>query len=303
MAFTACNMSDQHGRIFLVTGANTGIGLEIAKALAAKGARVLMGCRDSVKAHAAMDQIRAATPGADLAYVPLDQADISSVRQAADQAAAEPRLDVLINNAGIMIPPLARTAQGAESQFGVNHLGTFALTALLLPKLARTDGARVIVTSSLAHRQGRMMWDNLNAENGYHNSRFYGQSKLANLLFMLELDRRLRAAGSPVRAIGCHPGVSLTELMRHLPSWTKPLLPIMRPMFNPVAAAAWPALQAATDPNAEGGDYYGPQGFLEMRGRSGPARVEKHAHDLGDARRLWDVSIELTGVDPGLAPG
>ncbi len=301
MVFTAGNVPDQNGRTFLVTGANTGIGLEATKAIAAKGARVLMGCRDSGKAHAAMDHIRAAVPGADLAYVPLDQADLSSVRHAAEQVAAEPRLDVLVNNAGIMIPPLARTAQGAESQFGVNHLGTFALTSLLLPKLAQTDGARVVVTSSLAHRQGRMMWDNLHAESGYNSGRFYGQSKLANLLFVLELDRRLRAAGSPVRAIGCHPGVSLTELMRHLPSWTKPLLPIMRPLFNPVAAAAWPALQAATDPNAEGGGYYGPQGFWEMRGTSGPARVEKHCYNLEDARRLWDLSIELTQVDPGLA--
>ncbi|EZP74392.1 putative oxidoreductase [Sphingomonas paucimobilis] len=300
MSFTAADVPVQTGCTILVTGANTGIGLEAAKVLAANGARVLLGCRDAARAQAAMERIKAATPGADLAYVALDQADIASVRRAAGQVAAEPRLDVLLNNAGVMIPPLSRTAQGAESQFGVNHLGSFALTALLLPKLAQTAGARVVVTASLAHRRGRMMWDNLHAEKGYNSGRFYAQSKLANLLFMLELDRRLRAAGSPVKAIGCHPGVSLTELMRHLPSWTQPLLPLARPLFNPVAAAAWPALQAATDPQAQGGDYFGPQGIWEMRGASGKARIEKHALDRGDARRLWDLSVELTGIDPGL---
>lgn len=302
MSFTAANVPDLRGRTMLVTGANTGIGFEAAKTLAAKHARVLLGCRDRGKAQAAMDRIRSAMPDADLAFVPLDQADLASIREAAQQVSAEPRLDVLLNNAGVMMPPLSRTAEGAESQFGVNHLGSFALTGLLLPKLAQTPGARVVVTASIAHRQGRMMWDDLHAERGYNSQSFYGQSKLANLLFVLELDRRLRAAGLPVRAIGCHPGVSLTELMRHLPGWTQPLLPIVRPLFNPVPAAAWPALQAATDPKAEGGDYYGPQGLWEMRGKSGKAKIAAHGLSLEDARRLWDISVTMTGVDPVLQP-
>ena len=303
MGFTNEQVPDQDGRTILVTGANTGIGFETAKLLAAKGARVLLGCRDAARGADAMAQIAAATPGAKLDLILLDQADLESVRTAAERVASEPRLDVLINNAGVMIPPLTRTAQGFELQFGVNHLGTFALTALLLPKLAETAGSRVVVTSSLAHRQGRMLWDDWNAEKGYSSNVYYAQSKLANLLFALELDRRLRAAASPVSALGCHPGVSLTELMRHLPRWTKPLLPVVRPLFNPVAAAAWPTLQAATDPNAKGGDYFGPQGRWEMRGESGPALIDKRASGTEDARRLWDLSIELTGIDPQLPPG
>lgn len=303
MAFTNSQVPDQSERVFLVTGANTGIGFETAKALASTGARVLLACRDPRRGEEAIAQIKAAAPKAELKLILLDQADLASVRAAAEQVAAEPRLDVLVNNAGVMIPPLSRTAQGYELQFGVNHLGTFALTALLLPKLSQTEGARVVVTSSIAHRHGQILWGDWNAEKSYNASAYYGQSKLANLLFVLELDRRLRAAKAPVSAIGCHPGVALTELMRHLPTWTKPVLPLVRPLFNPVAAAAWPTLQAATDLNAKGGDYFGPQGLWEMRGRSGPARIEQRAADVEDARRLWDLSIELTGVDPGLPPG
>ncbi|ANI77823.1 MULTISPECIES: oxidoreductase [Sphingobium] len=300
MGFKTADVPDQHGRTILITGANTGIGFEAAKALASKGARVLLGCRDADRGEAAIRDIAAAAPGADLDLVLLDQADLVSVHAAAERIAGEPRLDVLLNNAGVMIPPLSRTVQGFELQFGVNHLGTFALTALLLPKLAQTLGSRVVVTSSLAHRRGRMLWDDWNAERSYDPARYYGQSKLANLLFVLELDRRLRAAGSPVHAIGCHPGVSLTELMRHLPRWTQSLMPLARPLFNPVSAAAWPALQAATDPQAQGGDYFGPQGPWEMRGVSGSAVVESFAREAENARRLWDLSVELTGIDPGL---
>ena len=300
MGFKTAYVPDQHGRTILVTGANTGIGFETAKALASKGARVLLGCRDADRGKAAIRDIAAAAPGANLDLVLLDQADLVSVHAVAERIAEEPRLDVLLNNAGVMIPPLSRTVQGFELQFGVNHLGTFALTALLLPKLAQTHGSRVVVTSSLAHRRGHMLWDDWNAARGYDPTRYYGQSKLANLLFVLELDRRLRAAGSPVHAIGCHPGLSLTELMRLLPRWTQSLMPLARPLFNPVSAAAWPALQAATDPQAQGGDYFGPQGPWEMRGVSGPAVVESFARDAEDARRLWDLSVELTGIDPGL---
>ena len=228
MPFTEAEVPDQFGKCFIVTGANAGIGFETAKVLARKGARVLLGCRDAGKAAAAIARIG---PGVDAAHLPLDLADLASVRAAAEIAAQEPRLDGLINNAGVMFPPLTRTAQGFELQWGVNHLGGFALTALLLPKLAETQGARVVVTASLAHQRGNIQWDDLNAERGYKRGERYSDSKLANLLHVAELDRRLRAAGSPVTAIGCHPGVAATELMRHSGA------------FQDVHPAIWPVPQ------------------------------------------------------------
>lgn len=301
MPFTAADVPDQSGRCIIVTGANTGIGFETAKVLAAKGARVLLACRDRARAEAAMAAIGRVTPGADLAFLPLDQADLDSIRRAADLAQREARIDALINNAGVMVPPLTRTAQGFELQWGVNHLGCFALTSLLLPKLAERPGARVVVTSSIAHRGARIEWDDLDARAGYHKTRRYGASKLANLLFVIELDRRLRAAGSSVTAIGCHPGVAKTELGRHIGAiWL--LMPLVGPWLNTAAMGAWPALQAATWPGAEPGGYYGSQGFREMRGVSGEAKATADARDPALARRLWDASVAATGIDPGLAP-
>ncbi len=299
MPFTAADVPDQSGRCIIVTGANTGIGFEAAKTLAAKGARVLLACRSKDKAEVAKRQIREAHPGADVAFLPLDQADLASVRRAAEQAAEEPRIDVLLNNAGVMFPPLTRTEQGFELQFGVNHLGTFALTGLLLPKLARTPGSRVVVTASLAHRRGDIQWDDLDAEKGYNRAQRYSDSKLANMLHFAELDRRLRAAGSPVTALGCHPGVAATELMRHAGPF-RVFTPLFGLLLNTADQGAWPALQAATAPEVEPGGYYGPQGMREMKGRSGPATRTATAQDPDLARRLWDVSVELTGVDPGI---
>lgn len=299
MPFTAADVPDQSGRTILVTGANTGIGFEAARVLAARGARVLLGCRDEGKAEAAMARIAGETPSASLAFLPLDQADLASVRRAAEIAAEEPRIDVLLNNAGVMVPPLTRTAQGFELQFGVNHLATFALTSLLLPKLAETAGSRVVVTASIAHQRGNLQWDDLNAEKGYKRGQRYADSKLANLLFVAELARRLEAAGSPVIAVGCHPGVAATELMRHLGPF-KALMPLFKPFFNTPAQGAWPALQGACDPAARSGDYYGPLGWREMKGGSGKATRTAMAQDPELARRLWEVSVEMTGVDPGI---
>jgi NAD(P)-dependent dehydrogenase (short-subunit alcohol dehydrogenase family) len=180
--FTEADVPDQSGRCIVVTGANTGIGFEAARALAGKGARVLLACRDEVRAEAAMRSIRAETAGADVGFLPLDQADLASVRRAAEFAAREPRIDVLLNNAGVMFPPLSRTRDGFELQWGVNHLGTFALTALLLPKLAETPGSRVVVTASLAHRRGDIRWDDLDANKSYRRTARYADSKLANML-------------------------------------------------------------------------------------------------------------------------
>ena len=296
--FTEADVPGQLGKCFIVTGANAGIGFEAAKLLARKGARVLLGCRDADKAAAAIALIG---PGVDVAHLPLDLADLASVRTAAEIAAQEPRLDGLINNAGVMFPPLTRTAQGFELQWGVNHLGHFALTALLLLKLAEAPGARVVVTASLAHQRGNIQWHDLDAKQGYKRSDRYSDSKLANMLHFAELDRRLRAAGSPVTALGCHPGVAATELMRHSGAF-QVLTPLFGLFLNTSAMGAWPALQAACDPAAIAGAYYGPQGLGGMRGKSGEAKRSAAAQDPELARRLWDVSAQMTGIDPGLAP-
>ena len=299
--FTDRDVADQSGKCFIVTGANTGLGFEAARVLAAKGSRVLLACRSQDKAEAAMAQIGRETSGADLAFLPLDQADIASVRTAAELADKEPRLDVLLNNAGVMFPPLTRTVQGFELQFGVNHLGCFALTSLLLPKLAKTAGSRVVITASLAHSGGNLVWDDLGAEKSYNRTKRYSDSKLANLLFLFELDRRLRAASSPVTALACHPGVAATELMRHAGPF-RIATPLFGLLLNTAAKGAWPALQAACAPDVEPGDYYGPQGLGEMRGPSGKAWRTRMARNPDLARRLWDVSARMTGIDPGLPP-
>lgn len=295
--FTADDVPDQSGKCFLVTGANTGIGLEIARVLAGNGARVLLGCRDAGKARDAISGIGAG----DIAHLPLDLGDLGSVRRASETVARESRLDGVIANAGVMFPPLTRTEQGFEQQFGVNHLGHFALAALLLPKLAETQGARIVVTSSLAHTGGKIDWDDLDARQDYKRTQRYSDSKLANMLHVFELDRRLRAAGSPVSALGCHPGVAATELMRHSGAF-RVFMPLVSLFLNTAAMGAWPALQAATDPVAQGGDYYGPTGIGELRGRSGKAKRSRAATDAALASRLWEVSVAKTGIDPGLPP-
>ncbi|WP_113625497.1 oxidoreductase [Pectobacterium peruviense] len=297
--FTEEHVQDQSGKCFVVTGANTGIGFEISRVLAACGARVLLACRDEEKAKDAMVKIKQYSPQAELVFLPLDLADLNSVHAAIAKVLAEPRLDALINNAGVMTPPLMRTKQGFELQFGVNHLGTFALTSLLLPKLAETSGARVVVTSSIAHKGGKIDWDDLNAERRYSRMSRYAASKLANALFFFELDRRLKASGSPVIAVGCHPGMAATELGRYMGP-LQILLPATRLFLNTAAQGAWPALQAATGTIKSGG-YYGPTGFMGIRGASGEAPRADLALDDSSARQLWDVSIAMTGIDPHLS--
>ncbi|GMM93181.1 oxidoreductase [Qipengyuania sp. MTN3-11] len=303
MSFAFFDMPDQTGRTAVVTGANTGIGLEIARGLARKGARVILACRDADRANAAIEDIRSGPERADCAYLHLDLANIASVRDAAAELGKEQQIDLLINNAGVMIPPLSHGSTGAELQFAVNHLGHFALKGLLMGKLAADGGARVVSQASLAHKGAGIDFDNLDARHGYSRLRFYGQSKLANLLFAFELDRRLRAANSPVVSVACHPGIARTELTRHLG--------VLGPVFgaatgfllNDSVKGALPALQAATDPDAEGGDYYGPYGLREMSGgASGPAVAARTAQDPQLAARLWEKSVAMTGIDPGLEP-
>jgi NAD(P)-dependent dehydrogenase (short-subunit alcohol dehydrogenase family) len=298
--FTEADVPQQTGKSFIVTGANTGVGFEIARVLAARRARVLLGCREQTRALDAIARIKRITPNADLVWLPLDLSDLDSVRAAVEIAAKEPRIDALINNAAIMNPPLTRTKQGFESQFGVNHLGVFALTALLLPKLAETPGSRVVVTSSVAHLKARIDWDDLDADKSYIKTERYGASKLANALFFFELDRRLRAAKSPVTTIGVHPGVANTSLGRHM-RVAQVAGPIVGLLLNTPDKAAWPALLAATGKVKPGG-YYGPTGFGGIRGVAGEAKRAPHAEDPALAKRLWEVSMAMTGIDPGL-PG
>lgn len=294
--FTADDVSAQTGRTFLVTGANAGIGFEVSKILAARGAHVVLACRDEDRAEVAMNRIWIDVPKAELSFQPLDLADLDQVRDAAKAVLSGPRIDVLINNAGVMIPPRTLTKQGFELQFGVNHLGTFAFTGLVH---GHVDD-RIVITGSIAHKSGAMDYSDLSASRSYHNWARYQMSKLANLLHMFELDRRLSAAGRATQAIGCHPGVALTELTRHLPLPLRTMTPLAGPFFNSAAQGAWPTLQAATGARVQGGDYLGPQGLGEISGRSGPARATRDARDPKLARELWMRSIELTGVDPGL---
>ncbi|QWC56375.1 SDR family NAD(P)-dependent oxidoreductase [Erythrobacter sp. 3-20A1M] len=300
--FTFDDIPKQAGVTALVTGANTGIGYHIADELARRGARVLLACRSEDKARDAMAKIAAHTPAADLAFVACDLADLSSVEAAAQTVGKERKLDLLIANAGVMMPPLGHATAGTELQFAVNHLGHFALIGHLLDRLAQDGGGRVVIQSSIAHKRGRIDFDNLDAAKGYDRQRFYAQSKLADLLMAFEFDRRLRAAKSPVAAIGCHPGVAQSELMRHLGAATL-LGPLMGVVLNSARQGALPALQAATDPRVTSGSYLGPYGFMEVRGNSsGRAFATDTAQDPLLAARLWETSIEMTGVDPGLAP-
>jgi NAD(P)-dependent dehydrogenase (short-subunit alcohol dehydrogenase family) len=299
-SFTASDVTDQSGKTFLVTGANTGIGFEAAMVLAERGGRVLLGCRSEERAAEAIERIEAAVEGADLRFIPLDQGDLASVAAAAELVAEEDRLDVLVNNAGIMMPPRELTTDGFESQFGVNHLGTFALTCHLLDKLAETEGARVVVTSSIAHRGGDIHFDDIDASEKYGAQDRYQQSKLANLLFTYELERRLRAADSTTIAVGCHPGIADTELGRHMPKIVMLAAPLFKVFFNSPAEGAWPTLMAATSEEIEGGDYIGPSKRGETAGSARTVSSTGRSHNEQLAAQLWDLSVEMTGVDPGL---
>ena len=295
--WTADAIAEQAGRVALVTGANTGIGFEAALQLASKGAHVLLGCRDQRRAEQAIERIQAAAPTASLQWLPLDLADLASVKVAAAQLLAEhQQLDLLICNAGVMVPPEGRTADGFELQFGINHLGHFALVLQLLPLLQAATAARVVAVSSGAALFGRMVFDDLNFERrGYQPWAAYGQSKLANLLFIQALALRLKRAGSSVLACAAHPGVTATELQRHspnmqnMPSW----------LAMPAPQGALPSLRAATDPAVEPLDYFGPDGLLQMRGY--PKRVPwpKGAKPQAIADQLWEQSLQLCALaDP-----
>lgn len=296
--FTDRDVPDQSGKTFLITGANTGIGFEAARVLAERGARVLLGCRSDEKAAHARASILKSRPTADVDLVRLDLADLASVRAAAKRVAEEPRLDVLVNNAGIMVPPYGLTNDGFESQFGTNHLGPFALTGLLLPKLAEQAGSRVVSTSSIAHKGGRIDFDDINAERGYSATKRYRMSKLANLLFANELHRRLSAAKSGTISVACHPGIADTELTRFMPRLLVAMTPLVGALFNTSLQGAWPTLMAATLPSAQGGEYFGPSKRIETAGPATKVFGTRRSQDPALAERLWELSVELTGVQP-----
>lgn len=298
--FTDADVPALDGRVYLVTGANTGIGLETCRIMAERGARVLLGCRSADKANAAINSIRETAPEAELEHIALDLGDLDSVVSAAEIVNGEGRLDGLINNAGIMMPPLEHTVQGYESQFGVNHLGPFALTASLLPTLMATVNARVVNTSSVAHRGGAIDFDDINAEQGYNRARRYGQSKLANLLYSSELQRRLETVDTSLISVACHPGIADTELSRHMPGLLKLTAPLVSKFFNTSLQGAWPTLMAATSDDVAGGDYCGPIKRGETAGPAGKAKASRRSQDPELAARLWDLSIEMTGIDPGI---
>ncbi len=293
MTWTAANIPDQAGRTAIVTGANSGIGLEQARALAANGAHVTLACRNKVRGEGAIASIRGDNPKGSVELALLDLGDLRSVRDfAATYAAAHDRLDLLINNAGVMMPPFARTPDGFELQFGTNHLGHFALTGLLLPLLDKAPGARIVILSSLAARQGRIDFANLNAEKGYTKFAAYSQSKLANLMFAKEFQRRLADAGSGAISLCAHPGWTATNLQAH-----SAMFRMLNPLFGmapPRGALA--TLYAATAPEAQAGGFYGPNRMSEMRGYPGPAKEPRWAQDGAVAKRLWAVSEELTGL-------
>ncbi|MGA5546173.1 SDR family NAD(P)-dependent oxidoreductase [Mycobacterium sp. NPDC051198] len=294
--WTTAKIPDQSGRTAVVTGANTGLGLETAKALAARGAHVVLAVRNVTKGEAAAEWISRSVPDADLELQRLDLGSLASVREAADEIRTKhERIDLLINNAGVMTPPKETTADGFELQFGTNHLGHFALTGLLLDRLLPVVGSRIVTVSSIGHRFSRgIRFEDLQWERSYNRLQAYGQSKLANLLFTYELQRRL--IGQHTTALAAHPGGSDTELARHLPGPVQRAVPLLRPLFQEAAMGALPTLRAATDPAALGGQYYGPDGLGEQKGYPKLVTSNERSYDLELQRRLWAVSEELTGV-------
>jgi NAD(P)-dependent dehydrogenase (short-subunit alcohol dehydrogenase family) len=285
MKWTTADMDRQDGRTFVVTGANSGIGLEASRALAAAGARVVVACRDTSKGEHAVAELEG-----DFDVRRLDLADLASVRAFAQELEGD--IDVLINNAGVMAVPRSRTTDGFEMQLGTNHLGHFALTGLLLDRVRD----RVVTISSGAHRIGRMNFDDLQSERRYQRWTAYGQSKLANLLFMMELQRRLDAAGSSLLSVAAHPGYAATGLQSHTQSVQDQIMGMANLVLAQSAAmGALPTLYAATE-DVPGAAYVGPGGLLEQRGHPQLVDMSGAAKDSDAAARLWAASEELTGV-------
>ena len=295
--WTDSDIPDQTGRTAIVTGANTGLGLETATALAARGAHVVLAVRNLDKGKEAAGRIQSAHPESAVTVQELDLSSLASVQAAATELRAKhDTIDLLVNNAGVMYTPKQTTADGFELQFGTNHLGHFAFTGLLLDRLLAAPGSRIVTVSSVGHRiRAAIHFDDLQWERSYSSVGAYGQAKLANLLFTYELQRRL--LGTSTIAAAAHPGFSDTELMRNMPFPLRQAVGLIAPLVaqNP-AMGALPSLRAATDPGALGGEYYGPDGLGQSRGYPKVVASSDQSHDVAVQRRLWAVSEELTGV-------
>jgi NAD(P)-dependent dehydrogenase (short-subunit alcohol dehydrogenase family) len=306
--WTTANIPDQTGKTAIITGGNSGIGYYAALELARKGATVVLACRSVARAQEAVQRIQAAVPNADVTAEPLDLARQSSIHDfARDWLGSARPLHLLINNAGVMaLPRRTQTEDGFEMQFGTNVLGHFALTGLLLPALNVTaqtalERPRIVTLASIAHLGGSIQLDDLQSEKKYSPMVAYQQSKLGDLMFAFELDRRLQNCGSPVMSVAAHPGVANTPLfVRDAPDWQKPVRRMIGPLIelflNTAEQGALPTLFAATAREAKAGGYYGPQGFQEMRGEVGEAKISDRAKNRTIAAELWQKCEELTGV-------
>jgi NAD(P)-dependent dehydrogenase (short-subunit alcohol dehydrogenase family) len=291
--WTTKNIPDQSGKVVIVTGANSGIGYEASRALALRGATVVMACRGLQKGELALEQILSENPKGQLILHQLDLASLRSVQRFSAEFLAEfDRLDILINNAGVMATPYRKTEDGFELQFGTNHLGHFKLTGLLFHLLKSTPSSRVVTVSSYAHYFGRINFSDLNSESSYQKWLAYGQSKLANVLFGYEIQRRAARNGNSPISIVAHPGYAATNLQH-----TSSLFSFLnRFMAQSPRMGALPVLYAATSPEVQGGEFIGPDGFLAQRGYPHQSRSSRRSHDQETARRLWDVSEDLTGI-------
>lgn len=297
------SIPDQSGRTAIVTGASSGLGVEVADALARKGATVVLAVRDEAKGEGARARILAATPGAHVSVSRVDLADLASIRAFAAREGERPAIDLLINNAGLgMQPERATSADGYERQFATNHLGPFALTGLLLPALLRARAPRVVAVASIAHRGGKIDFADLQGATRYSGGKAYNQSKLSNILFALELDRRARAAGTHLVSVVAHPGVSATGFIDATQMGalqTKVANFMVGILGQDAASGAAPIIYAATMPDVVGGQYWGPDGLLELRGQPAPAKISSQGRDRAVAARLWSESERLTGVSYG----
>jgi len=296
--WTERDVPEQKDRVAVVTGANSGLGFETARNLAVRGASVVLAVRDIEKGKQAASRIAQSAPGADLAVQQLDLTSLESVRAAAAELhARHPKIDLLINNAGVMYTPRRTTQDGFELQFGTNHLGHFALTGLVIDLLLPVPGSRIVTVSSIGHRiRARIHFDDLHWERSYDRVAAYGQSKLANLMFTYELQRRLAPHGTTI-AVAAHPGFADTDLIRNSPAAIRLLAPAIAPLITQTSAmGALPTLRAATDPGVLGGQYYGPDGIGETQGNPKVVKSSAQSHNEDLQRRLWTVSEELTGV-------
>jgi len=290
------DIKNQSGKLAIVTGANDGLGFETTKFFVSKEIEVVMACRNLDKANTAMQAIKKKLPHAKLSIIKLDLSSLDSVHNFVDSFNSKfDKLDLLVNNAGIMIPPFSLTEDGFESQMGVNYFSHFLLTNLLMDKLKGTPNSRVVSLSSIAHKSGKIDFDNINSKGKYNKVAAYSQSKLACLIFSKELDRRVKKGNFSILSVAAHPGVSTTNLFQFLPTWVKIISPIFEPLFShSPEKAAQTIIVAALHDAISGGDYIGPSGFNEMKGKPGQAKSTELANDKEVAKQLWSLSEQLT---------